>query len=128
MKAVTKNGFNLQYASPRLKNDTELVEAVMSKYLHSFQFASMDIRCNQAFVMNKVLNKYFYGYICFQHVHETLRDDEEVAWLAIQKKIRFLSICIVTSSRQQAIRIEGNSTDEETKAYCIEIYIESSSK
>ena len=80
MAAVSKYGYNLQYASDELKNDKEVVLASVNKDGDALEFASDELK-NDKEVVLAALNKYVSP---LQYASEELKNDKNIIIQAVQ--------------------------------------------
>jgi len=79
LKAVKLDGMNLHFASNRLRNDPEVVDAAAVQSDYTFQYASEPLRSSKDFVLSLVARQ---GR-AIKHASEELRNDKEVALAAV---------------------------------------------
>lgn len=81
LAAVTKNGFDLNYASENLKNNEKIVLVAMEKSPHTLKFASANLKDNEKVVLTGV-NK---NPQVLQYASDKLKGNEELVLAAVTK-------------------------------------------
>jgi len=87
LMAINDNPEALYYASDGLKNDREIIYTAISKYGNMIAHASDKLKNNKELVLLALSNcrpDYYSGYITFEDVPETLKNDIDVVLAAVK--------------------------------------------
>ena len=88
LKLVKENGYNFQFASPRLRKDRELLETSMGRDSKSFEFTDESLKRNRAYVLSLIQD----GHYIYLYINKKFYADREITLLSVKQHGNYLKL------------------------------------